>query len=95
MKTGLLSDCKLLHYFTYITVNPLPDDKVLELTKLKAFADVQLKVAEMTIFLFDRAENTVRKGENAGNQHFLLFPPCFPKPSSLILSQTSPGFTCL
>ena len=22
-------------------------------------------------------ENTVRKGENAGNQHFLLFPQCF------------------
>ena len=23
-------------------------------------------------------ENTVGKGENAGNQHFLLFPQCFP-----------------
>ena len=22
-------------------------------------------------------ENIVRKGENAGNQHFLLFPQCF------------------
>ena len=22
-------------------------------------------------------ENTVEKGENAGNQHFLLFPSCF------------------
>ena len=22
-------------------------------------------------------ENIVGKGENAGNQHFLLFPPCF------------------
>ena len=22
-------------------------------------------------------ENTVEKGENAGNQHFLLFPQCF------------------
>ena len=33
--------------------------------------------------LFDRVENTVGKGENAGNQHFLLFPQCFPKPSFL------------
>ena len=49
-------------------------------TKLKAFADDKLKVAKMTIFLFDRAENTVGKGKNAGYQHFLLFPECFPKP---------------
>ena len=37
----------------------------------------------MTISLFDRVENTVGKGENAGYQHFALFPKCFPKPSSL------------
>ena len=36
----------------------------------------------MTIFLFDRAENTLGKGENAGDQYFLLYPQCFPKPSS-------------
>ena len=33
----------------------------------------------MAIFLFDRAEDTVRKGENTGYQHFLLFPQCFQK----------------
>ena len=37
----------------------------------------------MTISLFDREENSVEKGENAGYQHFLLFLPCFAKPSSL------------
>ena len=37
----------------------------------------------MTIFLLDKAGNTVGKGENAGYQHFLLFPQCFPKLSSL------------
>ena len=31
----------------------------------------------------DRVENTVGKGENAGYKHFLLFPKCFPKPTSL------------
>ena len=35
----------------------------------------------MTISLYDRVENTVGKGENAGYQHFLLFPQCFPNPS--------------
>ena len=29
--------------------------------------------------VFDRVENIVVKGENAGNQHFLLFPQCFQK----------------
>ena len=33
----------------------------------------------MTITLFNTVENTVGKGENAGYQHFLLFPQCFPK----------------
>ena len=37
----------------------------------------------MTISLCDRVENTVGKEENAGYQHFLPFPQCFPKPSSL------------
>ena len=30
------------------------------------YPDDKLKVAKMMIFLFDRAENTVGKGENAG-----------------------------
>ena len=34
------------------------------------------------ISVFDRVKNIVRKGENAGN-HFLLFPLCFQKASSL------------
>ena len=63
--------------------NPLPNDKSLDVTKVKAFADNKLRVAKMTISLFDRIENTVGKGENAGYQHFLLFPQCFPKSSSL------------
>ena len=33
----------------------------------------------MMDFVFDMLENTVGKGENAGNQHFLLFPQCFQK----------------
>ena len=56
--------------------NPLPNDKRLDVTKLKAFADDKIKVTKMRISLFDRAEK--EKGENAGYQHFLLFAQCFP-----------------
>ena len=31
------------------------------------------------IYVFDRVVNIVRRGENAGYQHFLLFPQCFQK----------------
>ena len=54
-------------------VNPFQNNKSLDVTKLKAFAD-KLSVAKMIISLFDRVANAVGKGENAGNQHFLLFP---------------------
>ena len=60
-------------------VNSLPNNKILNVTKLKAFVDDKLTVARMMIFLFDKVENTVGKGENAGYQHFLLFLECFPK----------------
>ena len=53
------------------------------MTKLKAFADDKLNIAKTTISLYDGLENTVGKGENAGYQHYLLFPQCFPKPTSL------------
>ena len=36
----------------------------------------------MIIPVFDRVENIVGKGENADNQHFLLFPQCFQVASS-------------
>ena len=70
-------------YLEIISFNPLPNDKILDMTKLKAFADNKLKVVKMKIFIFDRVENTVGKGENAVYQHFLLFPLYFPKPSCL------------
>ena len=60
-------------------VNPLSSVKILDMTKLKAFADDKLNVANITISLFDREENTAEKEQNAGYQHFVLFPRCFPK----------------
>ena len=36
----------------------------------------------MLIKLYDTVENIVGEGENAGYQHFLLFPQFYHKPSS-------------
>ena len=49
------------------------------MTKLKVFADNRINEAQMMISVLDWVENTVGKGENAGFQHFLLFPQCFQK----------------
>ena len=63
----------------------LPDNKILGLTKLKAFADDKLNVK----VVFHKIENIVGKEENAGNQHFLLFPQCFPKAFSSSASKVA------
>ena len=53
----------------------------LDRTKFKAFGDDILNVDEIMNYNLDRVGNIVGKGENAGNQHFLLFPQCFQKAS--------------
>ena len=62
-------------------INSLPNDKILDWPKLKAFADDKTNVNEKFIFGLERVENIVGKGENAGYQHFLLILQCFQKPS--------------
>ena len=37
-------------------------------------------IENMTIVCIKKKKNIVGQGENAGNQHFLLFPQCFPQP---------------
>ena len=54
------------------------NDNILDLFKLRPFADDKLNVAKMTISLFDRTDNTAEK-KNAGCQYFLLFPTEFSK----------------
>ena len=56
---------------------------MLDTIKLKEVTDEKSNVAKMAISLFDGVENTVEKGENAGDQHFLLSQQCFPKPAPL------------
>ena len=61
--------------------NSSPNDKLVHWSKLKAFADDKINVPEKLKFLLERIENIVGKGENAGDQHFLLLPQCFQKVS--------------
>ena len=67
------SDC------LFIQFNSLPKGKILDSTKLKAFADDKINVTQKLKFAVGRVENIVGKEENAGYQHFLLFPQCFQK----------------
>ena len=62
-------------------LNSLPNDKSLDWSKSEAFADDKINVTEKLKLILERVENIVGKGENAGYQHFLLFPQCFPKAS--------------
>ena len=63
----------------WVTLYQTQTYEILDRSKLKAFADNNLNIAKMIIILYDRVENIVGKGENAGYQHFLLFPQCFQK----------------
>ena len=65
----------------YGAFNSLPCNKILDWSKSKAFADDKIKVTEKQKFFLGWVENIAGKGENAGYQHFLLFPQCFQKVS--------------
>ena len=60
-------------------INSLPNNKILDWSKLKALADDKINVAQKLKFVSGRIENIVGKGENVGYQHFLLFPTMFSK----------------
>ena len=62
-------------------INFSANNKILDQSKLKAFADDKLNIAKIIISLFEGVENTVEKEENAGYHHILLFPRYFLKPS--------------
>ena len=75
----------VVHVATIVTIclyqhthmQTLPNGKILDWFKLKAFADEKINVGEIMISFSDRTENIVGKGENAGYQYFILFPQCF------------------
>ena len=60
-------------------VNPFPNEKNSDSSKLKAFADDNFELDENGRKLSKRVGNTVGKGEIARHEQFLLFPQCFQK----------------
>ena len=61
------------------TLNPLPDNKNLDRSKLKQSADDNFKFHKNSRKFSKRVENTVGKGEIARYEQFLLFPQFFQK----------------
>ena len=66
-------------YFANYSINPFPNEKILDLSKLKEFPDDNFSFVENGRKLFKQVENTVGKGEIARYEQFLLFPQCFQK----------------
>ena len=59
-------------------MNSLPiNDKILDWSKLKAFADDNMHFNENLKLVMGRIENIVGKRENVGYQHFFPFPTMF------------------
>ena len=61
---------------------PCPKQQILDSSKLKEFADDNLKFDENGRKFSRTVENTVGKGENARYEQFLLFSQCFQKTST-------------
>ena len=55
----------------------IPNNKILHWSKFEASADEKMNVVKKLKFVHGRVEHIVEKEENAGYQHFLLFPQCF------------------
>ena len=55
-------------------LNSLPDDKILDLSNLKDFEDEKIILISIMNFVMESVENIVGKRQNAGCQHFLLYP---------------------
>ena len=59
--------------------NPFPNDKIVDTSKLKEFADDNFTFDKSDRKFSERIESTVGKGEIARYEQFLLFPPWFQK----------------
>ena len=58
-------------------LNSLPNDKILDLTKFKAFADDNSNVSKIINSHLDRTENTVGRGQKCWIPALSLFPTMF------------------
>ena len=78
LESSNLHQSKVLLFGKGLTLT-LPNNKILDVSKLKPFADDKINVTQKLKSAVGRIKNSVGKGENAGYQHFLLFPQCFQK----------------
>ena len=69
-----LSKCRKI--FSLVCIDYLPKD---ENQNIKILQTTKCSVTKKLTFGLGRVENILGKGENAGYQHFLLFPKCFQK----------------
>ena len=69
----------MFQVFFFSFFNPFPNNKMLDSSKLKEFADNNFKLGENGRKFSKRVENTVGKGEIARYKQFLLFQLCFQK----------------
>ena len=70
-------------------INPFPHNRILDQTQLKAFADDKLNVTKMIIFVCDRLENIVGRGEIACISNFSFSHYVLKKLFSLTLLKVS------
>ena len=73
--TGL--DLHVVSAGTEDVCQPFPKQQILDLSKLKEFADNNFSFVENGRKLLKQVENTAGKGEIARYEQFLLFPQCF------------------
>ena len=65
-----------------IALNSLPNDKILDQSKFKAFAEEKMVLTQISDFVLGRVENITGKGGNAGRKKkkgFSPFPTMFSK----------------
>ena len=78
----------LINILVVVWINFLSNDILFRLmfglVRIRSICRRQIKCClnDGFVSVFDRIENVLGKGENAGYQHFLLHPQCFQKASS-------------
>ena len=66
-------------FFSYLVPQPFPKRQILDYCKQKEFANNHSEFDENDSKFSKWVENTMRKGEIAHYEQFLLFPQCFQK----------------
>ena len=69
-------------YKAHAKIHSLPNNKILDWSKVNIFADDKISVTKKLKFAVGRVVNIAENGEDVCYQHFLLFQNCFQKPPS-------------